>query len=373
MIDEDWSVVMSLLPLDWWERGVRTKALKGLRKDKSAEALLRTLLIHLAGGYSLRETALRARQADLAAMSDVALLKRLRKSKDWLAALCVALFRERGVGNAVVAEAGARVRLVDATSVKEPGPTGSVWRLHYSVQLPSLVCDYLKVTPSQGEGNGESLRQYPIRAGDYLIGDRGYGSRAGVQYVTEREAYLMVRMTPPNLPLWDAGGHLLDWEAWLAGIQRSGEVKAEKVWVGGPPEQGVAGRICVVRKTEEAIRQAQKRVRRRASKKGHRLRPETLRHAQYVMVFTTFPEASFPPVSVMQWYRLRWQIELVFKRFKSLAQLGHLPKRDEESSKAWLYGKLLVALLAEKLRSQARAFSPWGCLSVREPDAEPLA
>jgi hypothetical protein len=63
---------------------------------------------------------------------------------------------------------------------------------------------------------------------------------------------------------------------------------------------------------------------------------------------------------VLQWYRIRWQVELVFKRFKSLAQLGHLPKYDDESAKAWLYGKLLVALLVEKLIAHAESISPWG-------------
>jgi IS4 transposase len=63
---------------------------------------------------------------------------------------------------------------------------------------------------------------------------------------------------------------------------------------------------------------------------------------------------------VLQCYRYRWQIELVFKRFKQIAQLGHLPKYHDESAKAWLYGKLFVALLTEKLIQQARAVSPWG-------------
>ena len=97
MMDEDWGVLVSFFPSDWRELGVRTSALKGLRKDKSPEALLRTLLIHLACGYSLRETAVRARKARLSDLSDVALLKRLRKSKDWLYSLCVSLFRERGI------------------------------------------------------------------------------------------------------------------------------------------------------------------------------------------------------------------------------------------------------------------------------------
>ena len=49
----------------------------------------------------------------------------------------------------------------------------------------------------------------------------------------------------------------------------------------------------------------------------------------------------------------------MFKRFKSVAQLGHLPKYDD-SAKAWLYGKLFLALLVEKIHHDARAISPWG-------------
>ena len=101
-------------------------------------------------------------------------------------------------------------------------------------------------------------------------------------------------------------------------------------------------------------------MRRKSSKHGTQLQPETLVYAEYVMVLTTFPEAEFPTAQVLECYRLRWQVELVFKRFKQIAQLGHLPKHDPVSAKAWLYGKLFVALLTEKLIQEARAFSPWG-------------
>ena len=77
-------------------------------------------------------------------------------------------------------------------------------------------------------------------------------------------------------------------------------------------------------------------------------------------MFTTFPASAFSAAEVLEWYRTRWQVELVFKRFKSLAELGHLPKHDEHSAKAWLYGKLFVALLVEKLIGHARSISPWG-------------
>ena len=157
-LEEDWDILMSLLPKDWREQAVNTNALKGLRKSKSAKDLLRTLLIHLACGYSLRETSLRARQAKLADMSDVALLKRLRKSKDWLASLCFSMFQDRGIS--LEGFGDFEVRLFDATNIKEPGKTGSLWRVHYSVRVPSLRCDFFKVTAVEGKGTGESLKQH---------------------------------------------------------------------------------------------------------------------------------------------------------------------------------------------------------------------
>ena len=65
-MDEDWAVLVSLLPPEWREVARHTRALKGLRKDKSAETLLRVLLLHLGCGHSLRETVVRARKAKLA-------------------------------------------------------------------------------------------------------------------------------------------------------------------------------------------------------------------------------------------------------------------------------------------------------------------
>jgi hypothetical protein len=67
---------------------------------------------------------------------------------------------------------------------------------------------------------------------------------------------------------------------------------------------------------------------------------------------------------------MRWQIELVFKRLKSLLRLGHLPKYDARSSRAWLYGKLLIALLTQKLIRMGRDISPWATF-CRSSQASP--
>ena len=101
---------------------------------------------------------------------------------------------------------------------------------------------------------------------------------------------------------------------------------------------------------------------RKASKKQMSTKPETLELAKYVVVLTTCRNAS--AVHILEWYRSRWQIELVFKRLKSLVQLGHLPKHDDRSSRAWEHGKLLVALLAQKLMRIGRDISPYGCISL---------
>src|SRR5665213_1204312 len=132
---------------------------------------------------------------------------------------------------------------------------------------------------------------------------------------------------------------------------------------GAPEGHGHRRKNLLLRKSEEAIQQAHRRIERRASKKQTKTKPETWEYAKYVVVFTT--DLSMPTETILEWYRVRWQIELTFKRLKSLAQLGHLPKYDAQSSRAWLYGKLFVALLTQKLVRIGREISPWGYVLAR--------
>ena len=94
---EDWPILLSFFPENWIELASSTNVFKGLRKDKDAENYIRTLLIHIACGYSLRETVTRAKLTNLANISDVALIGRLRKAKDWLHSMCVALFEAQEI------------------------------------------------------------------------------------------------------------------------------------------------------------------------------------------------------------------------------------------------------------------------------------
>lgn len=356
--EEDWKLLTTFFPARWTELAEETAALKGLRQDKSPEKYLRVLLLHLGCGHSLRETATRARQADLADLTDVALLKRLRKSKDWLHALCDALFAEQQCGPAPARTP--RFRLVDSTVVKEPGQTGSQWRIHYSLRWPGLNCDYFKLTSAEGKGTGESLAQYPLQAGDHVLADRGYCRAKDFHHAAAQGAVTLVRLNPSAMRLETETGKAFPLLTRLTGVTKTGQIREWPVQLPLDGAKAIPARLCLIRKSEAAIKIALKKLRREASKDQRTLSPETERYAQFVMVLTTFPAKDFPTKTVLEHYRFRWQVELLFKRFKQLAQLGHLPKSDDESSQAWLYGKLFVALLTEKLLAHARAFSPWG-------------
>jgi len=370
-MQEDWPLLVSFFPDQWIEMASSTGALKGLRQDKDAENYIRTLLIHIGCGYSMRETVIRAKRAGLADISDVAFLKRLRKAKDWLHSLCVALFEERRISPNV--DSGFQLRLFDGTTVKEPGKTGSQWRIHFSLRIPSLQCDFFKLTATHGNGTGESFSQYPIHKGDHIIADRGYSKASGIHHVASKKAYVTVRVNTGTLPMLDIQGAPFPLLKKVSLIKKAGTIRSWRVLIPWRSRSPVEGRLCVVRKTEQAIRMTHEKLMRNASKKGHKIKPETLEYAKYVILFTTYQEDSFSDFEVLDWYRIRWQVELVFKRFKSIAQLGHLPKHNDDSSKSWLYGKMFVALLIEKLIAHATAVSPWGYDLEKPTTDQPMA
>lgn len=360
LLDENWKVILSLFPSNWKELAKETGAMvRKLRTFASEDAVIRTLLIHIAQGYSLRETVVKAKAADIANVSDVALLKRLRLSELWLKELCKSLFNEHGFKNPKASKT-IRMRLVDASNVKEPGKTGSLWRIHYSLQMPDLKCDYFKLTTTKGDGSGETYKHFPVKEGDCIIGDRGYSTAQGIEYLSNSKAFSLVRVCSQSINFYSGHGKPIDLLSKLRKLKTANQIGEWTIYVKKENGNLIIGRICAIRKSECAIKQAIKKIKRNASKKQTVTRSKTLEFAKYVIVFTTLPKKDFDASSVLEWYRLRWQIELIFKRLKSLAGLGHLPKYDDASSRAWLYGKLFVGLLVEKLITQAGKFSPWG-------------
>ena len=86
-LPEDWAILRSWLPDNLQERARADGFFRRSRGLEDAELWLRLILMHVAGGLSLKQTALRARELGLAEISSVALFKRLRRSQRWLEGL----------------------------------------------------------------------------------------------------------------------------------------------------------------------------------------------------------------------------------------------------------------------------------------------
>jgi len=355
---DDWEILLSFLPAGWAQKAFELGALARKRKIVSPETLLRLLLIHLADGKSLRTTAAYCHEVELCNINDVSLLHRLRASEDWFRWMSQKIVKDlKGAEPLETIGRKFRVRVVDGTAISEPGSTGSDWRVHYCLELPTLQCDTFTIT---GMETGEDFQRYPVEQGDLLIADRGYCKRQGICHVLEHDGDVLVRFHSSNLPLFTYKGGPLEPLKCLRTLG-AGKYGDWNVWFRSPQDnQLIKGRLCAIRKSKEAIELTQKKLRTKASRQQRELRPETLEHAEYVSLFTTANRFCLKAEDILNLYRDRWQIELVFKRLKGIIGIGNLPKQNPESCIAWLQGKLFVALLAERLHQEAEFFSPWG-------------
>jgi hypothetical protein len=356
MLIDDWQVVMSYLPTGWREQAKRCGAMQRMRAFAAPEAALRTLLIYLGEGCSLIETAVRAGEGCVARVSPVAVMKLLRRSEGWLHWIASALSASDRNVSLPSSAAARRVCLVDATTVSEPGSTGTDWRVHYALDLRTLQCLFFELTDAHG---AEKLSRFPVKRGDLVLGDRIYATPAGLAHLRRCGADGLVRMTATNLPLQALSGRDFDLFAHLREVKVGHPVD----WLVRVPYddgEAIEGRICALRRTKVAAALAEKKLRRRCSRRGIPLGAEALEATRYVFVFTTLPTDDYPAAAAMELYRGRWQIEMCFKRFKSVLDLGHLPNQNAESARAWLYGKLAVSFLVERLVEDAHSFSPWG-------------
>jgi hypothetical protein len=356
-LEEDWNVVTSLLPRGWREKAKDLKAYQRVRRFKTPDELLRTLLIHIGEGCSLRETAVRVKEGGIAGVSDPAILKRVRLASHWLQWMALGVM-ERWFPQARPSLSGGpnRVRIVDGTNIQEPTSKGTSWRIHYSIELSSLLCNEVHVT---GPDTGESFCRFVIEPGDLMIGDRGYAHKKGIHHVVSSGGDVLVRISLSSMGFQDSQGKAFDLLEHLRtlGFRHVGD------WPVVISYQGheIMGRICAVKKSEAAAKKARKEMIREYKRKGKgskQPKPETIEAAGYTLMFTTLDQ-SIPAETILNIYRARWQVELAFKRLKSLLGMGRLHMMQPESVRAWIHGKLLMAFLVEALIVAARFF-PWG-------------
>jgi hypothetical protein len=357
---DHWPEVSSRLPAGFdLEAGARLRgAFTRAREIKSAETLLRLALAYGGLGMSLRETCAWAEAGGIVSLSDPSLLERLCKAAPWLGDIVAALIAERAKVPAG-RWAGYRLRALDGTSICEPGADRTTWRLHVGYDLATGQVDQLELTDVHG---AENLQRLTYTSGDVVLADRYYARPRDLRPVIEAGADFIVRTGWNSLRLLQANGEPLDLFAALAAQEeQEGELQV-RVHEGTTesPSDPLILRLVVRRKDPEQAEAEQKRLLKDAKKRGKQPDPRSIEAAKYILLLTSLPAATFPPADILALYRFRWQIELAFKRFKSLAGLDMLPAKKPELARAWIYARLIVAIIAEQIAGQVPDSSPSG-------------
>ena len=350
LVTRDWDgVVARLGGAAGLERSARcAKAFSRPRVIASAVDLLRLILAYCLGGRGFRSTAAWAAAIGLADLSNVALLQRLRRSGDWLALL---------VGEALAAAAphasrGRLIRIIDATTVAKAGrlakTSNKLWRIHSAFDLPGERFGFFELTDQQG---GETLDRIPVVDGEIRIADRAYLQPDRIAGVLEQGGDIVVRAGWRNARWLDSDGEPVDLLACFRQASDCGLID-RPIFIGRKNGKPLALRLVAVRKPAPAAEVARRAARRQARKGRHRISKGTLDAAEWVILVTSLAPEDFATADVLALYRLRWRIELAFKRLKSLIGLKGPPGADERSAKPYLLAHLLIILLLEPLADE---------------------
>jgi hypothetical protein len=364
-VADEWGVIEKLLPAGWKEAARSQGAFRRARYLRDPAPLLRLLLFHAVNDGGLRETVAQARASGIVEMSQVALLKRLRTAGDWLAWIAGELcrtFRERPR-----VPQGWRLRAIDSTTVQGPASKGTEWRVHYTLDLRTLNCDWHEVTDA---GGGEHLSRTPVQAGDVLLGDRNFLHARAIRRVVDAGGHVVIRLRWNHPPMVsECHGETVFQALPHARRLRVGKVGDWPVVLLAGDDEPLSGRVVAIRLPRPVGERSERRLLREAGRKN-RLDRRSLQAAHFIMVFTTLPRHMLAGAGVLELYRYRWQIEVTFKRLKQLLKLGRLPHQEARAARGWILAKLVVALLLETLYRNASGFSPWG-YALFAPDTAP--
>jgi hypothetical protein len=349
LVDQEWDQIVKLLPADLEESARTEQALRRRREVRSATDLLRLVFAYVLCDWPLRLVGAWAMLMGLGSLSDVAVLKRLRSARRWLGKLLLTCLLGQSPASPLPR---GRLRLVDATSIRRPGSSGTDWRVHLSLDLQQLRLDAVELTDVHG---GETLARFSFQSGEILVADRGYARRPGMASALATGSSMVVRIGW-RMPLHDEAGQAVALLPWLRTVPLTGPLRRTvflKTSSGFYPLRLIACRL-----PQQAVEAARRRTRRGSTRKGRTPRRETLEAAAFFMVVTNLPEETWPVQDVLELYRIRWQVELAIKRLKSIWHLDHLRAKDRDLAQTYLLGKLLGALLGDRLTSKARACLP---------------
>lgn len=336
-------------------------ALRRRRSVASGEVLLRLCFAYVLGGLSLRMLAAWAEERSLASLSDVALLKRLKSCADWLGMLVSEQLCERSPEALAGVGSGLRLMAVDATMVVPPGKKRDYWLVHTVFDLTDLKLSYVEVSDRR---EAETLSRGGAKPGELRIADRAHAKTAELAEVRAAGADFLVRL-PSNQPrLVDDTGQVVDRLALCRKAGKDGGLDQRVTARLARSKIAVPGRLVILPLPPDAAEKARRAARRKARTWGYQATEAAVEMAGYLVLLTSLPPHEWPPERIAATYRLRWQIELAFKRMKSIVGLEDLRAKDPDLARMWINTALLASLIAE---DDIPALDP------EAPDSLPLA
>jgi hypothetical protein len=344
-----WSSVITCISavLDIEATARQFGALTRVRKIKSAEGLLRLALMYGPGGQSLASAAALAGDAGIAQLTDKAVEGRLRKMGNWLEHILECLLSRRQA-DATAIVGGLSLALVDGSVICAPGGGGR-WRLHARYDPGQGRFGDLRLTD---EHCAEAVNRTAIIAGSTIIMDRGYARVRDFTAVLAAGSDFITRIGWRSLRLLSSDGQVFDPLEHLPPLDEASE---HLVYIKGI-ERPL--RLILQRLPAEAAASQRRKRHRKASKAGQRMDPRTDLAAGYLMLLTSLPQTRQQTSTVLSLYRSRWQVELGFKRLKSIGAINKLPAADPDIARAWLLAHLIAAVLTDDLANEIAGFSP---------------
>ena len=354
-----WAQFCRQLPGNTVAQAYATAAFQRCRGVPSPYALLRLVFVYAWTDWSLRLVATWAFLQGVAAVSDVALLNRLRGARPWLGRLVGTLLLGMQLGTTAPV---ARVRLVDATAISGPGSAGTDWRVHLSIDLATGCLEALELTDVHG---AEGLPRFPPAPGDLLISDSGYARANDLGQLWAHGGQFITRTGWCKLAFQTAAGDPWDLLTWLQALPPL--PVAECALHLATTSGDCPVRLIAVRLPPAVVERARRRLHRQASKKGYTTREGTRVAASFCLIVTNLPPGEWSSAQVLALYRVRWHVELAIKRLKGVWQLAELRAQDPDLAQTCLLGKLLGALLAQDLTMEIQAACPDWFGSVARP------
>ena len=347
-----WQTIRRLLPPEYEvlaceHQQVETKF--GNAKIRDADTLLRFILLHVGADLPLRQTVAVMAEAGEPIVSPMRLHKKMARAAPYLRAL-VERMVTWPVDGAPERWGGYVFCAVDATVVCGPGAIGTDARIHTKLRLADVSLSSVEVTDETG---GETFCRFTWEPGELAVGDRAYFTPRGIQHVLDAGAEVLVRYRLEGVELCDESGDVLDVLDAVASLA-VGETCDLDV-TATLPNRSVPARLVAYRLPDDAVERARERLRR---EKGGALSERVFESAKYVLLFTTASRSRIDADRCLQGYRLRWQIELQFKRWKSLCGFDLLPNTRDDTTLAWLYAKVLLGALLDRMASIPTELSP---------------